>query len=136
MRFTPYLGFNGDCEAAFRYYEHVFGGKLVALFPIAGTPAAENTPAEFHNQIMHARLQVGDQELMGSDACGMPYQTPQGLSVSIHIDTPEEAERVFNALADNGSVTMPIQETFWALRFGMVTDRFGTPWMINCEKSA
>jgi PhnB protein len=83
---------------------------------------------------MHARLVVGDTVLMGSDAPGERYEKMQGFSVALGVDEPEWAERVFNALAAGGTVTMPIQETFWAHRFGMLVDRFGTPWMVNCEK--
>jgi len=82
---------------------------------------------------MHARLKVGDEETMGSDAPPERYEAPKGFSVSVHIDDPEDAERVFHALAENGTVSMPIEQTFWAARFGMLTDQFGIPWMINCE---
>jgi PhnB protein len=77
---------------------------------------------------------VGDNVLMGSDAPPDRFEKPQGISVSIQTDDPTEAERIFAALADNGLVTMPLQQTFWAIRFGMLVDRFGIPWMINCEQ--
>ena len=85
---------------------------------------------------MHARLSVGDNVLMGSDAPPDRYEPMKGFTVTLGIDDPHDAERVFHALSENGTVQMPIQETFWAVRFGMLVDRFGTPWMINCEKSA
>jgi PhnB protein len=85
---------------------------------------------------MHARLVLGDKVLMGSDAPPDHYEEMKGFSVTLGIDNPTEAERIFHALADSGMVRMPIQETFWAKRFGMLVDRFGTPWMINCEKAA
>ncbi|MBV8455689.1 MAG: VOC family protein, partial [Acetobacteraceae bacterium] len=86
------------------------------------------------NQIMHARLIIGDQVLMGSDGGGQCQQPMAGFSVTISVDDPAEADRIYNALSEGGETRMPIQETFWARRFGMLTDRFGTPWMINCEK--
>jgi PhnB protein len=92
-------------------------------------------PAEWRSKILHARLVVGDQVLMGSDAPPDRQQKPQGFSLSISINDPAEAERVFHALVENGTVTMPFGETFWAVRFGMLVDRFGIPWMINCEKA-
>lgn len=134
MQIHPYLMFNGQCEEAFKLYERVLGGKIVAMIPHTGTPAETHVPAEWRNKIMHARLDVGDEVLMGSDAPPDHYQKPQGFSVSLQIKDPAEAERLFNALADKGTVQMPIQETFWAQRFGMCVDRFGIPWMVNCER--
>ena len=137
MQFTSYLSFDGQCEAAFKFYEQCFGGKIVAMFPFGDTPAAAHVPADFRNKIMHARLVVGDQVLMGSDCTPEhPYVGIKGCSVSIGVTDPKEAERIYQALADKGQVTMPLQQTFWALRFGMVTDRFGVPWMVNCEAKA
>ena len=85
---------------------------------------------------MHARLSVGDNVLMGSNAPPDRSEPMKGFTVTLGIDDPHDAERVFHALSENGTVQMRIQETFWAVRFGMLVDRFGTPWMINCEKSA
>jgi len=108
----------------------------VALIPHAGTPAEAHVPKEWANKIMHVHLAVGDAVLMGSDAPPDRYQAPSGFSVSIQVQEIAEAERVFQALSENGTIRMPIQETFWAHRFGMATDRFGIPWMINCMKQA
>lgn len=134
MQLNPYLIFDGTCETAFRFYEQALGGRIAAMMTYAETPMAEQTPPDMRGRIVHARLVVGDTVLMGSDAPAERYEKPQGFSVALGIGEPEEAERVFAALAAGGTVTMPIQETFWARRFGMLTDRFGTPWMINCEK--
>jgi PhnB protein len=136
MELSPYLFFNGQCEAAFKFYENTLGGKIVAMMPHEGSPAAGQVPSEWRNKILHARLVVGDQALMGSDAPPDRYEKPQGFSVSIGIKDPAQADRIFHALAEKGTVHMPIQETFWAARFGMLVDQFGTPWMINCEKAA
>jgi PhnB protein len=97
---------------------------------------AEHVPPEWRSKIMHARLSVGDEILMGSDAPPDRYEQMKGFSVTLGIDDPRDAERVFHALSKNGTVQMPIQKTFWAARFGMLVDQFGTPWMINCERAA
>ena len=132
----PYLLFNDQCEAAFKFYEQCLGGKIEAMITNGNSPMADKIPAERHDKILHARLVVGDQVLMGSDCPPEHYEKPQGFSVSLNIDTPTEAERIFRSLAENGGVRMPLQQTFWAARFGMLVDQFGIPWMINCEKSA
>jgi len=136
MQLNPYLYFNGQCEAAFRFYEQCLGGKIVAMMPHEGTPAADHVPSEWRNKIIHARLVVGDKVLMGSDAPPEHYEAMKGFSVTLGIDDLVEAERIFNALVQGGTVRMPLQKTFWATRFGMLVDRFGTPWMINCEQAA
>jgi PhnB protein len=135
MKLNPYLLFDGQCEAAFKFYEQCLGGQIVARFTYGEMPgAAEHVSPEMFPRIMHACLHAGGAVLMGSDCPTEEYDKPQGISVSLHVDNPAEAERVFCALAEGGEVRMPIRETFWAERFGMLTDRFGIPWMINCEK--
>ena len=136
MQLNPYLLFNGDCEAAFELYVKVLGGKIEAMMTHEGTPAAGQVPAEWRKKILHARMSVDGQVLLASDAPPGRYEAPKGYSVSVQLNNPVEAERIFHALAENGQVRMPIQETFWAARFGMCVDRFGIPWMINCEKAA
>jgi PhnB protein len=133
MQVNPYLLFNGQCAEAFKFYADCLGGQIEAMMTHAGTPAEEQVPAEWRDKIIHARLSVGDQVLMASDAPPEHYQKPQGFSVSLGIQDPADAERIFNALAENGTVQMPLQQTFWARSFGMCVDRFGIPWMINCE---
>jgi PhnB protein len=136
MSLNPYLFFDGQCEAAFQFYARSLGGKIEAMIPHAGTPAEAQVPAEWKTKIMHARLVVNGQALMGSDTPPGRYTKPQGFYVAFQVKEAGEAERLFAALAENGRVTMAIQETFWATRFGMLVDQFGIPWMINCEKSA
>jgi PhnB protein len=94
---------------------------------------AEQGPPEWRNKIMHARLTVGDAVLMGSDSPPDHFEEMKGFYVALNIEAPADAERIFHALAENGTVRMPLQETFWAARFGMLVDQFGVPWMINCE---
>jgi PhnB protein len=134
MQLNPYLSFNGQCEAAFKFYADVLGGQILATMTYGETPMADQTTREFRGKIAHTRMTVGGTTLMGSDSPPDRFEPMKGITIALGIDEPAEAERVFHALAAGGSVTMPIQETFWARRFGMLTDRFGTPWMINCEK--
>ena len=136
MKVEPYLFFNGNCEEAFKFYERVFNAKIQAMMTHEGTPAADHTPPEWKNKILHARMMVGDTALMASDAPPNEYSKPQGFSISFSAQSASEAERVFQALSENAQVQMPLAETFWALRFGMLTDRFGIPWMINCDRQA
>ena len=136
MQLNPYLSFNGQCETAFRFYEKVLGGKIEAMMPYEGSPMAQQVPPERLRKIMHARLKIGDVLLMGSDSPPDHYEPMKGFSVTLGIEDPREAESVFRALSENGTVQMPIQKTFWAERFGMLVDQFGTPWMVNCEHAA
>lgn len=133
MQLNPYLGFNGQCETAFKFYEQCLGGKITAMMTYGESPMADQTPSEWLDKVMHAQLTVGDQELMGADSPPGHHETAQGMSVMLGIDDPTEAERVFHALAANGIVKMPMQQTFWAKKFGMLVDQFGTPWMVNCS---
>jgi len=141
MRIDPYLIFDGQCEAAFGFYQQCLGGTLEAMLTFAEAPAGEDgepgcgpVPAEFADRIMHACLVLDGQMLMGSDTLpSFPYEGIKGCSVSLNVDSIAEAERIFAALSDRGAVQMPLGATFWAARFGMCTDRFGVPWMINCE---
>jgi len=136
LQMTPYLSFNGQCEEAFKFYEKHLGGKISFMMTYGDSPMADQAPPEWKKKIMHVTLALDDQVLQGSDAPPGQYQKPQGITLSLGMDDAAEADRVFRALEDKGVVGMPLQETFWALRFGVVTDQFGTPWMINCEKPA
>lgn len=136
MQLNPYLFFDGKCEAAFKFYEQTLGAKIEAMMPYEGSPAAEQVPAEARKRILHAMLRIGDQVLMASDEAPGKYEAPRGFYVSINLQDPSEAERVFAALSKGGNITLPIAKTFWADRFGMVVDQFGIPWMINCAQAA
>lgn len=133
MKINPYLNFNGQCEAAFKFYAETLGGKIDAMATWGDSPMRDDVPAEWHNRIIHTQLEVDGMILMGSDAPPNYYEEPKGLSVTVNVDDPAEAERLFGALAENGRITMPIEKTFWAERFGMATDKFGIPWMVNCS---
>jgi PhnB protein len=136
VRISPYLSFDGDCEAALRFYERCLGAKVVAMFTFAGSPMAAQVPADWGKKIMHATFSVGEQTFGAADAPPGSYTRPQGITLTLKVEAPTAADRIFEALAEKATVQMPIQETFWAHRFGMLTDQFGTPWMIQCDKPA
>jgi PhnB protein len=136
MQINPYLSFKGDCEAAFTFYERCLGGQRGTIFRYAGSPMADQVPADWQDKVMHGSLTVGDLMLMGGDVAPDGYEEPKGFSLSIQIKSTADAERIFHELATDGRVVMPLEKTFWADRFGMVVDRFGIPWLINCEGSA
>jgi PhnB protein len=136
MRFQPQLTFNGECEAAFNLYERCFGGTITSLVRYGEAPMAPQTAPALHDKIMHATLTVGDSRISGADVPAEAYKTPTGFEVLLNLDDAAQAERIFTMLADGGVVRAPMQQTFWALRFGMVVDRFGTPWTINCGTPA
>jgi PhnB protein len=133
MRMNPYLSFKGDCEAAFTFYEQHLGARPRSLFRYGGSPMAEDVPADWSDKVMHATIILCGQELMGGDVAPDRYEAPKGFSLSLQTEDIVDAERVFDALSDGGTVVMPLQQTFWAARFGMAIDRFGIPWLINCE---
>jgi PhnB protein len=126
------LSFDGQCEAAFRFYERCFGGKITLLLTWADSPVAKDAPPEWGAKILHASLLVGDIAIAGSDALPKGYERPRGFNLLLGLSDPQEAERLFDALAEGGTVSVPLQETFWAKRYGWVTDRFGIPWTVNC----
>jgi PhnB protein len=136
MQLNPHLSFNGQCEAAFRFYQKCLGGKIVVMMTYGESPMAEQAPVASRGKIIHATLAFNGHRLTGGDVFPESYEKPQGFSVFLNITTVEEAERIFNTLAQNGTVQVPLQQTFWAQRFGMLVDQFGTPWLINCGKPA
>jgi PhnB protein len=133
MELSTYLNFNGQCAEAFRFYERVLGGKIVMMQTHGETPMKEQVPPDWQDKVMHVRLEVGGHAIMGSDTPKGHYAAPQGLHVSINLPSRADGDRIFKELAAGGQVTMPFEKTFWAAGFGMVTDRFGIPWMVNCE---
>lgn len=131
---NTYLRFNGNCEEAFTFYASVFGNEAPAFDRFGTTPHAGDMPASEHNKIMHATLNIGQNNvLMGSDIpAGMePAQFGDNFSLSLQPTSAEEAARLFNGLSAGGQVTMPLEETFWNATFGMFIDKFGINWMVN-----
>jgi PhnB protein len=135
MDINPYLYFDGQCAAAFRFYETCLNGRIVVMQTHGESPLKDQVPADWHDKVIHARLEVRGAVLMGCDTPPQYYGKPRGMDVSITIESPDDAERTFRALSEGGSVRMPFERTFWSAGFGMVVDRFGIPWMINCEQA-
>ena len=131
MLITPHLTFDGNCREAFPFYAECLDGQVTLMLTYGESPLAAQTSPERHHEILHATLTFGDRTLTGADATPGEYVAPRGISLLLHIDDAARAERIFASLGVGGSIQMPLQRTFWAGRFGMVTDRFGIPWMIN-----
>ena len=136
VKLTPQisLGFNGQCEAAFRFYERCLNGTISFILAWGNSPAAADAPPDWASKIYHATLKIGDGAITGADLPPDRYEQPKGFQIVLQMDDAMAAERVFQSLAENGKVVMPLQETFWAARFGAVVDQFGISWSINCEK--
>jgi len=127
-----YLTFNGNARQAMEFYKECLGGELF-MMPFSEAPG--DFPKEAKDRIMHATLRNGAVALMASDAMpGMPFQQGTNFSISVVPESVEEEEKLFTAVAKNGKITMPLQDTFWGAHFGMVTDQFGIQWMFNLEK--
>ena len=133
---NTYLIFDGNCGQAMQFYAKCLGAEL-QMMKFGDMPQAcpEGVPEGAKDRIMHARLTRGKAVLMASDNMpGMPFTQGNNFSISIDCDSPQEADQFFAALGDKGKITMPLQETFWAARFGMLTDKFGINWMFNLNK--
>jgi len=132
MRLDLHISFGGECEAAFRFYERCLGGKIETMLTWGDSPMANAVSPEWREKICHASLTVGAGALAGVDALPGQYERPTGFQILLGIDDQEEAERIFQALAENGTVKLALQKTFWAARYGALTDQFGIAWEINC----
>jgi len=133
MKMNTYVNFHGTCSEAFRYYEKHLGAKIGMIMTHAQSPDQSRVNPEWKDLVLHARISIGDTELMAAD---IPNAEPmRSAYLTLKMDSDIEAERVFSALSDGGRVLMPIQETFFASRFGQVRDRFGINWMILHERS-
>jgi PhnB protein len=128
-----YLSFDGDCEAAFRFYDQRLGATPGRMFAYANSPM--NVPPEWQTKIMHGSITLGGVTVAGADPPPGGYGQPQGFRMFLESDDPVETERLFNALAENGRIEMPLQQTFWSVRFGVLTDQFGIPWTISCAQA-
>jgi PhnB protein len=134
MQIEPHISlhFNGECDAAFALYQQCLGATVSFRLTWGDSPMADAAPPEWHNKIVHATLNVGGTAISGGDVLPGLYERPQGFQIQLNLDDPAAAERIFSQLADGGEVTVALQQTFWAQRFGAVVDRFGIPWGINC----
>ena len=133
MEMTAYLSFKGNCEAAFKFYEQCLGARPGSIFRYGGSPMAGQVPPDWSDKVMHGSVTVGGQVIMAADVMPDQYEEPKGFSLSLQMKSVDDAERIFRELASEGRVVMQLEKTFWADRFGMVVDRFGIPWLINCE---
>ncbi len=133
MDMNPYLTFPGNCEEAMNFYAEVFGGHIEFIQKTKDSPMAGKMGGENEDKVLHARLRVGERMLMASDAMGMPYELPGGISVQISFEDLEKVRRVFQRLAKHGETIMEFAPTFWTTGFGMCRDRYGIPWMVNCD---
>ncbi len=139
MKLNPYLNFDGQCEEAFNFYKKVFQTEFVEnnVMKFGDLPPSEDMPPlpdEFKNRVMHVAIKVGDETLMGSDTMpgmGKPFSKGINSYISVHPDSREEADRIFNELSEGGEVEMPMQDQFWGDYYGSFIDKFGTPWMVN-----
>jgi len=130
-----YLTFNGNAAEALAFYAKALGGKVVFSMTFGESPMGAETPDAYKGKIMHATLEARGHQLMASDMPpGMPFEGHKGFSLSVQGNTVDEGKKLFDALAEGGKVTMPYGPQFWAVGFGMLTDKFGVPWMVNCEK--
>ena len=132
MKMNTHLAFHGQCREAFQYYEKALGGQITFMMTWSESPMADQLPAGHEDDVMHATIKVGDNVLMGADAPPGNTTKPRGFAVAIHTEDVAEAERIFSALSEGAEIQMPLEQTFWAKKFGMLIDRYGIPWMINC----
>jgi PhnB protein len=135
LRISCQLSFDGECEAAFVAYQRLLGGEIRTLLRYSESPLAEQVPAEWQSKILHATLMLEDQELFGSDAFPGAYQRPQGFSIAVSVTELAKAKDLFTSFAEGGQVRMPFQQTFWSIGFGVVVDRFGVSWEVQCEQA-
>jgi PhnB protein len=134
MKLLTYLNYGGNCAQAFRFYEQHLGGKITMMMTHGEQPNAGDVPPNWKNGILHARLSIGETELLGADVPPERFQPMRSAYLTLSVDSTPEAERVYSLLSDGGQIFMPIQETFFAFRFAMLRDRFGTSWMILHER--
>ncbi|MET0356238.1 MAG: VOC family protein [Cellvibrio sp.] len=135
IKIYPHLGFDGHCEEAFLEYQRIFGGTITTMMRYGDSPMAKDAPADWQDRIIHASLHIGDVELAGTDMLPQSYKKPQGFSVILNLPKKAEAQKIFDALSIGGEVQLAFAETFWSAGFGVLVDRFGTPWEINCEQA-
>lgn len=138
MRIEPRISlvFNGDCDEAFTLYQECFGATVTFRQTWGESPMVEGAPDDWRDKVLHATMNVGGTDISGGDVLPGAYERPQGFQIQLNLDDATAADRIFAKLADRGRITVPLQETYWAKRFGAVIDRFGIPWGINCGEGA
>jgi PhnB protein len=134
MKMYTYLNYGGNCAEAFRFYEEHLGGEILGMMTFEQMPDKSMVPPGSEKQVLHVRMAIGETFLMGSDVPGGRFQPMRSVYLSLSVASIEEAERIHGLLAEGGEIFMPMQETFYAHRFSMLRDRFGTSWMVINEK--
>jgi PhnB protein len=134
MKLLTYLNYGGNCAQAFRFYEHHLGGNITMMMTHGEAPGPNTVPPEWKNAILHARMNIGETELLGADVPPERFQPMRSAYLSLSVTSIDEAERIHALLAEGGQIFMPMQETFFAFRFSMLRDKFGTSWMIIHER--
>ncbi len=136
MKLHTYLNYGGNCEEAFRFYEQHLGGKITSIARHGQFPGPGQVPPHWKDKVLHARIEIGGTMLMGADVPPDRFQPMRSAYLSLSLDSTGEAERIYALLSDGGQIFMPMEETFFAFRFAMLRDRFGTSWMILHERPA
>ena len=136
MQVSVHLNFSGDCQQAMESYCELMDGEIISKTTFGDTPAGAEVPDDWQDKIVHATMSIGGVVVATADIPEERFQASQGFNMFIEVESPEEADRVFDALSKSGEIQMPIQETFWSRRFGVVVDRFGIPWEMNCSQEA
>jgi PhnB protein len=134
VQLHTYLNYGGNCEQAFRFYEQHLGGRITMLMRHGEQPGLGEIPANWHDKVLHARVSLGGTELLGADIPPDRFQPMRSAYLTLTLDSTADAERIYALLSDGGQVFMPMQETFFAFRFAMLRDRFGTSWMLLHER--
>jgi len=134
MKLYTYLNYGGNCEQAFRFYEEHLGAKITMMMTHGQQPNANDVSPSWKNAILHARLDIGETVLMGADVPAERFQPMRSAYLSLLVSSIEEAERIYAVLSDGGEIFMRMEETFFAFRFAMLRDKFGTSWMILHER--
>jgi len=135
MKLHTYLNYGGNCEQAFHFHEKHLGGKITMMMNHGQQPNAKDIPPDQKNAILYARMSIGETDLMGSDVPSEHFKPMRSVYLSLSVNSIDEAERIFALLSDGGEIFMPMQETFFAFRFAMLRDKFGTSWMIINERT-
>jgi PhnB protein len=135
MKLSPHLSFNSQCQEAMEFYQRCFGAKNLYMLTYGNSPMSDRVPPDWRGKILHATLDIGQSILTAGDTLPGQYQPPKGFQVLIDVQDPAEAERIFRELSEGGTVQMPLQKTFWTVRFGVLVDRFGIPWEVNCAEA-
>lgn len=135
MKLYTYLNYGGQCREAFRFYEQHLGGKITVMMTHGQNPSGSNVPTDWTDAILHARIELGDTVLMGADIPPDRFQPMRSAYMTLMLDSVSEAERIYDLLSEGGQIFMPMQETFFAVRFAQLRDRFGTSWMLLLERT-